>query len=248
MSVSIPSTRDEFKKLVLRQLGAPVLEINVSDTQVEDAINLGLSYYADYHFDGSEKVYFTHPITAQDKTNKYISVPESISGVVRVFPIGDALSVQNMFSIRYQIALNDLYTLTNLSLVPYYQAMQYVQLIEQILVGRQPVRFQRHNNRILIDMDWSKILTGEYLVFECYQVLDPKDYPDVWKDRWLAEYVSALVKKQWGTNLKKFRGVKLPGGIELDGKTIYDEAVEELNLLRSRMSTDYSIPPRDFIG
>ncbi len=245
--MAIPTTRQEFKSLVLRQLGAPVLDINVADIQVEDAIDLALSYYADYHFDGSRRVYFMHKITDTDRTNKYIEVPESIQGITRLFPVGDALAVQNMFSIQYQIALNDLYSLINLSLVPYYQAMQYVQMVEQLLIGRQNVRFNRHENKCYIDIDWSKLLTGQYIVLECFQKVDPETNPDVWKDRWLCEYTQALVRKQWGTNLGKFGKIPLPGGGYLNGQEILADARAEIADLRSRMMTDYSLPPEDQI-
>lgn len=243
-----PKTRAEFKALVLRQLGAPILEINVTDQQVEDAIDLALSYYQDYHFDGSKRVYFMHKITATDKTNKYITVPESIQFVKKIFPIGDALAVQNMFSIQYQIALNDLYSLINLSLVPYYQAMQYVQMIEQLLVGQQSVRFNRHQNRCYIDMDWSKLLTDQYIVLECFQKIDPEIFTDVWKDRWLCEYTQALVKKQWGSNLSKFGKIPLPGGGFLNGREILQDGKDEIAALRATMMNDYSLPPEDQIG
>ena len=243
-----PKTRAEFIALVKRQLGFPVIEINVSDDQLNDAVNLGLSYYSDYHFNGSKRVYFMHKVTDTDRTNKYITIPESIQFVTKLFPVGDALAVQNMFSIQYQIALNDLYSLINLSLVPYYQAMQYVQMVEQLLVGRQNVRFNRHENKCYIDIDWSKLLTGQYIVLECFQKIDPNTNPDVWKDRWLCEYVQALVKKQWGTNMGKFGQIPLPRGGYLSAAEIKKEAKEEIAELRATMHSDFELPPEDQIG
>jgi hypothetical protein len=231
----IPASRDQFKQLCLRQLGAPVIEINVAEEQVDDCVDLALSYYADYHFDATEKQYYKHQITSQDIQNKYITMPENIIGVVNLFPIGDALNTSNMFNIRYQIALNDLYTLTNVSLVPYYMALQHVRLIEELLVGKQMIRYTRHMNKCYIDMDWTKLQTDAYLILECYQVIDPDTYTDVWKDRWLIRYCTALIKKQWGNNLKKYSGMMMPGGLQLNGQQIYNEAQAEIEDMEHEM-------------
>ena len=144
--------------------------------------------------------------------------------------------------------MNDLYTLTNVALVPYFQAMQYIQLIEQVLIGRQPIRYTRHQNKCYIDVDWAKLPTGVYIALECYQVIDPAVYPDVWKDRWLIKYCTALVKRQWGNNLKVYSGLKLPGGITLNGQKIYDEAEEEIEKMEKEMILNYSLPVSDMIG
>jgi hypothetical protein len=246
--MAIPSTRSEFKEYCLRTLGKPVLEINVDDDQAEDRIDQALKYYWDYHFDGAEKVYYRHQVTAQDKSNKYITLPENIIGAVNIFDIGDALNTNNMFNIRYQIALNDLYTLTSVSMVPYYMALQHIQFLEQILVGRQPIRYNRHTDKLYVDMDWNKLEDNHYLIVEAYQVVDPDTYTDVWGDRWLAQYATALIKRQWGTNMKKFDGMTLPGGIKFNGQKIYDEADEEIKALEKEMISSYSLPVTDMIG
>jgi hypothetical protein len=246
--MAIPSTRSEFKEYCLRTLGKPVLEINVDDDQAEDRIDQALKYYWDYHFDGAEKVYYKHQVTAQDKINKYITLPENIIGAVNIFDIGDALNTNNMFNIRYQIALNDLYTLTSVSMVPYYMALQHIQFLEQMLVGRQPIRYNRHTDKLYIDMDWNKLEDNHYVIVEAYQVVDPDTYTDVWGDRWLAQYATALIKRQWGTNMKKFDGMTLPGGIKFNGQKIYDEADEEIKALEKEMISSYSLPVTDMIG
>ena len=246
--MALPTNKAEFKKFVLRQLGAGAKRINVTDEQIDDCVEMALSYYADYHFDATDKIYFTHKITDTDRTNKYIDLPEEIIGVVQMFPIGDAMSTQNMFSIKYQIALNDLYNLTNLTLVPFYSAMQYVEMIEQILVGRQPIRFARHMNRCYIDMDWDKLPVDTYVVLECYQVIDPTVYPNVWKDRWLINYAVQLVKRQWGNNMKVYGGVQLLNGVTLNGQQIYDEAEAEILRMEDEMINKYSMPLSDMIG
>jgi hypothetical protein len=243
-----PTTRAEFKENCLRRLGKPVIEINVDDDQVDDRINEALSYYWDYHFDGSEKVYYKQIVTQTDIDNKYITIPENIIGVVKIFDLGSALGVNNLFNIRYQIALNDLYTLTSVSMVPYYMAMQHVQFLEQLLVGQQPLRYNRHINRLNIDMDWDRVGVGNYIVVEAYQVVDPDVYVDVWKDRWLLRYAACLIKQQWGTNLKKFEGMKMPGGLTFNGQTIYNEATQERAELEKEMVYSYSLPVTDMIG
>lgn len=247
--MAVPSTREQFKQYCLRSLGAPVVEINVDDDQVEDRIDQALRYYWDYHFDGSEKAYYKHQITSTDVTNKYITLPENIIGAVSIFPIGDpSMRADDIFNIRYQIALNDLYTLTSVSLVPYFMAMQHLATVSDLLVGKQPIRYSRHKNKLYIDMDWTTVNVGEYLIVEAYEIVDPTTYTDVWGDRWLSTYTTALIKRQWGTNLKKFTGMQLPGGVSFNGQTIYDEADEEIKFLEKDMVTNLSLPVMDMIG
>lgn len=246
--MALPTTRAQFKEYCLRTLGKPVIEINVDDDQVEDRVDEALSWYWDYHFDGSEKIYYKYEVTAQTKVDRYVPMPENVIGVVNLFPIGQGLNTNNLFNIRYQIALNDLYTLTSVSMVPYYMALTHVQFLEQMLVGQQPLRYNRHVNRLYIDMDWSIINTGDFIVAEAYQVVDPTVYQDVWKDRWLLRYTTCLIKQQWGTNLKKFGGIQMPGGITFNGQQIYDEATQERQQLEQEMITSYSLPVTDMIG
>ena len=247
--MAVPSTRAQFKEYCLRELGKPVIEINVDDDQVEDRIDQALSYYWDYHFDGSEKTYYKHQVSADDITNKYIILPENIIGAVNIFPIGDpSMSSGDIFNIRYQIALNDLYTLTSVSLVPYYMTMQHLATMTELFVGMQPIRYSRHKDKLYIDMDWTKLNVGQYIVVEAYEVVDPAIYPDAWGDRWLALYATALIKRQWGNNLKKFTGMQLPGGVSFNGQQIYDEAVDEIRELEKDMVTNLSMPAMHMIG
>lgn len=246
--MAVPATRSEFKEFCLRKLGKPVIEINVDDDQVEDRIDESLKYYYDYHFDGSEKIYYKHEITANTISNRYITLPENILGAVRVFPISNSLISTNIFDIRYQIALNDLYTLTSVSMVPYYMAFQHIQLIEQLLVGQQPIRHNRHTNKCFIDMNWDKVRAGEFLIIEAYEVIDPATYPDAWGDRWLQEYCTEKIKYQWGTNLSKFNGMQLPGGVTFNGQAIKEEADAAIKGLEKEMISSYSLPVMDMIG
>lgn len=247
--MAAPTTRTEFKNYCLRRLGAPVIEINVDDDQVEDRIDDALRYYWDYHFDGAEKIYYKHAITSNDKTNKYITMPENIIGVVNLFSIADpSIRSDDLFNIRYQIALNDLYTLTSVSMVPYFMVMEHLALISEMLVGKQPIRYNKNMNKLYCDMDWGRLNEGEYLLVEAYQVVDPDVYPDVWKDRWMMQYATALIKRQWGSNLTKFTGMQLPGGLTFNGQKIYDDAVAEIEELEKNMITSYSLPVMDMVG
>ena len=179
----------------------------------------------------------------------FIPIPENIIGAIRLFPIGHGQSsTSNMFNIRYQIALNDLYTLTSNSIVPYYSAFQHIRLLEEILVGQKPIRYNRHKNRMYVDMDWNVVNDGTIMIAECYKIVDPNEYTDVWKDHWLIKYCTALVKQQWGNNLKKFQGTMLPGNISVNGQQIYDEAAMEIDKLEQDMVYTYSLPSAFFTG
>jgi len=244
-----PTSRKEFKEYCLRKLGAPVIEINVDDDQVEDRIDEAISYYWDYHFDGSDKTYYRHQITETDRTNKYITLPENIIGAVSVFPLGDpSISSNDLFNIQYQIALNDLYTLTSVSMVPYYMTMEHLSLISEILVGKVPIRYTRHKNRLYIDMDWNKTITVQYILVEAYEVINPDVYIDVWADRWLQNYTTEKIKYQWGQHLTKFVGMSLPGGVQFNGQQILMDAQQAIEKLESEMITSYSLPVTDMVG
>jgi hypothetical protein len=246
--MAVPASRADFKEYCLRKLGKPVIEINVDDDQVDDRVDEALLYFADYHFDGSEKQYYKYQVTQTDIDNRYITLPENIIGAVSIFPVGQGLNTNNLFNIRYQIALNDLYTLTSVSMVPYYMALTHVQFLEQMLVGQQQIRYNRHTNKFYIDMDWNIINVDDYLIVEAYQVVDPNTYTNVWGDRWLARYAAALIKQQWGSNLKKYQGMQLPGGLTFNGQQIYNEATEERKELEAEMISSYSLPITDMIG
>jgi hypothetical protein len=247
--MAVPTTRAEFKEFCLRALGKPVIEINVDDDQVDDRIDQALRYYWDYHFDGTEKIYSKHLIDANTVANAYIDLPENIIGVVKIFEFDDpATSSGDIFNIRYQIALNDLYTLTNLSMVPYYMTMEHLALVQELLVGKTPIRYNRHRNRLYIDKTKSFLIEGRYLLIEAYELVDPDIFTDVWADRWLQYYATQLIKRQWGSNLTKFEGLQLPGGVTFNGQKIYDDADAEIKRLEEQMVNDYSLPVSDMVG
>ena len=181
-------------------------------------------------------------------TGGFIPVPENIIGAVHVYPVGQALGTNDIFNIRYQIALNDLYTLTSASLVPFYSAFQHIELIEELLVGKQPMRFNRHQNRIYLDMEWTVVPDNSYLMVEAYEVLDPDEYTDIWSDRWLTQYTTALIKRQWGFHLTKHTGMMMPGGLQYNGEKILDDAQAEILRLEEEMLRTYSIPACMFVG
>ena len=247
--MAAPTTKAEFKEYCLRKLGKPVIEINVDDDQVDDRIDEALRYYYDYHFDGSDRTYYKHQITENDVANKYITLPENIIGAVSVFSIGDpSIRADDLFNIRYQIALNDLYTLTNVSIVPYYMVMEHLSLLTEMLVGKQPIRYSRHKDRLYVDTDWGNLRVGSFLLVEAYEIVDPAVYADAWNDRWLQNYATALIKRQWGSNLTKFTGMSLPGGVQFNGEKIYNDAVDEINKMEQEMISGYSLPVLDMIG
>lgn len=245
-----PTSKTTFAEFCLRKLGKPVIEINVDDDQIDDRIDESLSYYADYHFDGTSKEFAKFTVTSDDITNKYLTVPENIIGVVNIFDIGDGLSTNNLFNIRYQIALNDLYDLSkhDYMLTSYYMNMQNIQFMEELLVGKQPLRYNRHMNKLHIDMDWNKVNVGDTIIAEAYQVVDGSVYADIWKDRWLQNYATAKIKYQWGSNLTKFEGLQLPGGVTFNGAQILADANEEIRRLEEEMMSAYSLPVIDMIG
>jgi len=249
MSTSKPASRDEFREFCLRRLGAPLLEINVADDQVEDCIEMAFSYYYDYHYDATEKVYLARQVTQQDIDNKYLSIEDSVIGVTNILPIGNSYSTNNLFNLRYQIALNDLFAFNTGPFAPYYMALQNVALAEELFVGKQGIRFQRHSNKLYVDIAWGeKIVLGEYMLIEAYQKIDPDVYTDLYNDRWLQRYCTALIKKQWGENLKKFEGISMPGGVSFNGQKIWDEATEEIQSIESEMISSYSLPVTDMLG
>ena len=247
--MAVPTTRAEFKERCLRNLGKPVIEINVDDDQLEDRIDEALAYYQDYHFDGTQKTYLKHAVTQTDIDNTYIEVTDSnIIGIIDLFDIGDATSTNNLFNIRYQIALNDLYDLSRYDLVPFYMNFQNIRFIEEILIGRQPLRYNRHVNRLSIDMDWEKLNVGDFVVAHVYAKVDPGTYPDIWSDRWLIRYTTSLFKESWGSNLSKFTGLQLPGGVQFNGQELFAQATQEKSTLEHEMISAYSLPVHDMTG
>ena len=247
--MATPNSRTTMKEFCLRRLGKPVIEINIDDDQMDDRIDEALLYYQDYHFDGVEQTWLKHVITQTDIDNKYIPITDTTTiSIVDIFDIGDTMSTNNLFNVRYQIALNDMYDISRMNLVPYFMNFMNIRFIEELLVGKQPIRYNRHVNRLYIDMDWEKVAVGGYVVAKVYNKIDPDTYTDVWGDRWLQRYVSALFQIQWGKNLTKFIGMQLPGGVQFNGEQILQQGMEEKTKLEEEMISSYSLPVHDMTG
>lgn len=242
-----PQTRAQFKEWCLRKLGKPVLEVNVDDDQVEDRIDEALSFYYDYHFDGTEKTYVKYQVTAQDRANGWIPVPENVIGVVNVFPVGGILSGSGIFNAQYQFVLNNIHDFASYDMINYVMTFQHLAFMQELLTGKVPLRYNRHVNKLYLDTDWKRINDGEYVVYECYKVVDPETYSDVWKDRWLGEYATALIQEMWGRNLTKFVGMQLPGGLTFNGEYILQDAKMTIQQLRTEISA-IALPPLDLLG
>jgi len=243
MSTSKPASRAELIAYAKRQLGDPVIEINTDPDQEEDVLELSLQFFQQFHFDGVERIYLKHQVTEDDRTNRYVELNDAIIGVERVLPFDSRTRGIDLFDVRYQILLNDLYSLQSTDIVYYVQVQNQLALLNQMLVGQKPVRFNRHQNRLHIDMDWEMdTAVGEFIIVEAYRILNPDTFTDVYNDLYLKKYVTAQMKKQWGNNLKKFSGVQLPGGVTLNGQIIYDEAVQEIQLLEQEVESRYQEP------
>ena len=272
-----PSTRQQLIDYCLRRLGAPVLEINVDDDQIDDLVDDALQYFNERHFDGVERMYLKYQITQDDidrgrakstngvgivtttgtsgigtfnfyETSNYIQVPDSVIGIEKVFKFDTSSISGGMFSIKYQLFLNDLYYFNSVELLQYAMVKSYLEDIDFLLTTDKQIRFNKRQNRMYLDIDWGSQSVGNFLVIDCYRILDPNSFTKVYNDSFLKQYLTSLIKKQWGQNLIKFRGVKLPGGIELNGREFYDDAQRELDDLKQRMASEYELPPYDFIG
>jgi hypothetical protein len=279
--MSKPSSRQELIDYCLRRLGAPVLEINIDDDQIDDLVDDALQYFHERHFDGVERMYLKYKITQADidrgtgkgtdgvgiktttgtsningvstnfnfyETANYIQVPDSVIGIEKVFKFDTSSITGGMFSIKYQLFLNDLYYFNSVELLQYAMVKSYLEDIDFLLTTDKQIRFNKRQNRMYLDIEWGAQKKDSFLVIDCYRILDPNDFTKVWNDSFIKRYLTALLKRQWGQNLIKFRGVKLPGGIELNGREIYDDAEREIEDIRSKMALEYELPPYDFIG
>ena len=276
-----PSTRSELIDYCKRKLGAPVLEINVADEQVEDLIDDALQFFQERHFDGVYQTYMKYKITQADidrgkakttgvgistttvdstivgtattftyeENSNYLEVPPEVLGVTKIFHFdGSNTITNNMFSVKYQLFLNDIYYWGATELLSYAMVKTYLEDINFLLTTEKQIRFNKRQDRLYLDIDWGSVSVGDYLIIDCFTLLDPSSYPRVWNDSFLKPYTVALIKRQWGQNMSKFQGVKLPGGIELNGREMYEDAEKELTRIREIMSNTYELPPLDMIG
>ena len=273
--MATPNSRPTFKNYCLRSLGSGVVDINVSDDQVDDRIDEALQYFAEYHYDGYERMYLKHLVTEADVTRardnittsvtdiadgtitadwlegkNWIPVPNTVLSIVQVFPFTDTGGGSNMFDIRYQLRLNDLFDLSSTSVIQYQMAMDNLDFLEHILVGETPIRFSQHQERLYIDADWENDFTAgqDFIIIECYRKLDPTTFTDIFNDMYLKRYSTALIKRQWGANLSKFSGVEMLGGVTMNGADIYSQAQEEIDKLEERIQLAFELPVNYMMG
>jgi hypothetical protein len=280
--MSQPNSRQGLIDYCLRRLGAPVLEINLADEQIDDLVDDALQYFHERHFDGVERMYLKYKLTEADlnrgrgngtngvgivtttgtanisgigstsfnfyESSNFIQVPDSVIGIEKIFKFDTSSISGGMFSIKYQLFLNDLYYFNSVELLQYAMVKSYLEDIDFLLTTDKQIRFNKRQNRLYLDIDWKSQSKDTFIVIDCYRILNPNDFTKIYNDSFLKRYLTALMKRQWGQNLIKFRGVKLPGGIELNGRELYDDAEKELQDIKQRMSMDYELPPYDFIG
>jgi hypothetical protein len=279
-----PSSRSDLINYCKRQLGAPVLEINVADEQIDDLVDDALQYFHERHFDGVGQVFLKYQLTQDDinrgrapagenaaagittttaeativgtavtfnykENSNFLQIPPSVIGINKIYHFdGTNTTTNNMFSVKYQLFLNDIYYWGTTEILTYAMTKTYLEDIDFLLTTQKQIRFNQRQDRLYLDIDWGSVTEGNYIIIDCYRTLDPNDYSRVWNDSFLKRYLTSLIKRQWGQNLIKFQGVKLPGGIELNGRQIYDDAQKELDVIREIMSNTYELPPLDMIG
>ena len=276
-----PSSRDGLIDYAKRQLGFPVLEINVADEQFSDLLDDAIQVYQERHYDGIVRMYLKYKITQEDidrgrarggeknagittttgtstvglsttfsfeENQNYLQMPASVIGVNQIFKVRSDTVYDGLFNIRYQLFLNDLYAFGSIDLLQYAMVQTKLEDITFLLNPDVRYRFNIRQDRLYIDVDWAQINKDDYFVIDCFRILDPDDFTKVYNDQFLKRYFTALCKKQWGMNLIKFQGVQLPGGIQLNGRQIYDDGVREVDEIRAKMSSDYEMPPLDRIG
>lgn len=246
-----PNSRQTLIDYCLRNLGHPVIEINVDDDQLDDRIDEGLQFYQHYHADAIEKVFLKHQVTQTDIDNGYIAIPELVTDVIRVLPIRDSQSTNSMFDIKYQMHMNDMFALGYMgSLLEYSMAQEYLATLDVIIDSDDKfISFDRHRDQLRIDMDWNEeIKVDQYIVVEAYRIIDPDTFTDVYNDYYLKKYCTALIKKQWGANLIKFEGMQMPGGVTFNGRQLFDDAVEELQRLEEEVRLNWEQPVDFYIG
>jgi hypothetical protein len=278
-----PSTRQELIDYCKRKLGAPVLEINVADEQIEDLVDDAVQFFQERHFDGVYPTFYKYRITQEDiergragysggsvgiaytsatanivgtattftyfENSNYLQMPPNVIGVNKIFMFDGANTItSSMFSVKYQLFLNDIYYWGTTELLSYAMVKTYLEDLDFLLNTQKQIRFNKRQDRLYLDVDWSSLRDGQYVIIDCYSTLDPNDYSRVWNDSFIKPYLTSLIKKQWGQNMMKFTGVKLPGGVELNGRQMYDDAQREIDVLMEKMSNTYELPPYDAIG
>ena len=268
-----PSSRQGLIDYSLRKLGYPVVEINVDDDQIDDLVDDAIQYFNERHYDGIEKVFLKHQLSESElnsirtgvttttatstvgittlsytETNNFIKLPDHVIGVNNVFKIDSSTISSGLFNIKYQLFLNDLYYYGALDLLNYAMVKTYLEDLSRLITPDIQIRFNKKNHRLYLDIDWSQMSPNNYLILDCYRMVNPADASSVYNDWWLKKYLTALIKRQWGQNMIKFQGVLLPGGVQLNGRQLFDDAVKEIEEAENQLKTEYELPPMDMIG
>jgi len=244
-----PNSRSTLQDYCLRNLGAPVIEINVDEDQLEDRTDDAIQFYQEYHSDAVIREYIKHQLTATDITNSYITVADSVTSVVRMLKITGTTG-SALFDMGYHMRLNDIFMLQGLGtqMQEYVQAQQKLSLVDHRLQSEEHIRFSRHMNRLHSDEGFGNLNAGDYIVLEVYNIIAPDTYVDVYNDLYLKKYLTALIKRQWGANLMKFQDFTLPGGITLNGRQIYEDAIEEIQGLEEEARLIWAMPDNFLMG
>ena len=244
-----PYDRESFKDYCLRKIGAPVIEINVADEQIDDRIDEAISFYRDYHYDGSQLVYLKHQLTEQELEQGYVEVPDRLLGVTRIFDLSSSISTgTGIFNVSYQFVLHNLEDITKYDVTNYFMAMQHLEFIQEMLVGKPLIRYNRRVNKLFIDIRKNVLAPGSFIIIEAYDIVDENEYSDFWADRWLQNYASALIKEQWGTNLTKFTNMQLVGGVQFNGEQILNDAREERRTMEEQAINSLQPLVYNFVG
>lgn len=246
--MALPTSRYEFKEYCLRRMGAPTIQINVDDLTVEDCIDYALRKFMDYHFDGTDKVYYKHVITQENIDSQSIPLPENIIGAVNLFSGGFGSQAGNWFSVEYQVTMQQLQSIQGGSMLPYYMAQYQLQSLEYMLQGVKPIRYNRYKNVLKVDTNWKARNVGDYLVVEAYEVVDPDEFGRLWQEPWLIDYTIAQIGIRWGKILTRYTGMTLPNGMQFNGERILTDAQIEASKLEDDLINKYSYPPMDMIG
>ena len=263
-----PNSRAELITYCKRQLGEPVLQVNIDDEQVNNVIDDTIQFFQENCYNGMERAYLFHEITADDKTRfaasvtttsgttdwkettNYIPVPDHVVGITRVFGLVSNSIRSNLFGVEYQLFLNDLYAFGSLDILNYYMNKQYLETLDMVLNNGsfQQFRYTMRRDRLYMDLDKDFLKEGSNILIECHRLIDPTDATEMYNDMFVKKYATALMKKQWGQNLIKYNNVQLPGGITLNGRELYTDALAEIEKIESEVLSKYAIPPMDMIG
>ena len=248
-----PTSRQTLIDYCLRRLGDPVIEINVDIDQLEDRVDEAVQYWQEYHSDATYRTYVSHLVGDSDVTNEYVTVPNDVIYVSKLFRISSSFNTSfNFFDIKYQMMLNDIADMQNFAgdLAYYDQLNQYLSLLDMKLNGEPQTTYSRKMNRLYLHGDFNDkdVQAGDYIVYEAFKTVDTGAHTKVWNDMWLKEYTTALIKQQWGSNLIKFEGMQLPGGVTLNGRQIFEDALQEIEKLREKIRMDFEMPADFFVG